>query len=83
MKTSEKLAQVLHAEGLFDMEKRARDGYYDDFESPLATPIVQLVNDLRACGASELANRATNGAFDSTKEEAEAWFQKEGKDLVG
>ena len=82
--TKEKLAQVLHARGLFDMESKARDGYYDDFQSSVATPILQLVNDLRvkagACkdlqirGAIEgLAKRAIAGEFDATKEEADAW----------
>lgn len=70
--TAEKLAQVLHAAGLFEMEKKARGGYYDDFRSPLATPIVQLVNDLRAAGQHDLAHRAMNGEWDGTKEEAEA-----------
>jgi len=80
--TSERLAQVLHSEGLFEMEKKARSGYYDDFKSPLATPIVQLVIDLEAAGKRELANRARNGEFDATKQEAEAWFEREGKDLI-
>jgi len=64
MKVSEKLAQALHAEGLFDMEAKARDGYYGDFTSPLATPIMQLVQDLRAKGALKLADRAMDGEFD-------------------
>ena len=82
MRTTEKLAQELHALGLFDMEKKAREGYYDDFKSPLATPIIQLVNDLNSVGATSLAKRAMNGAFDASKEEAEEWFSKEGKHLL-
>lgn len=77
--TSERLAQALHAAGLFEMEKKAREGYYDDFKSPLMMPIVQLVNDLKAEGAVELAHRAMNGDFDATKEEARAWYDQEGK----
>ena len=46
MKAAERLAEALHAEGLFDMEAKARDGYYGDFTSPLAAPITQLVKDL-------------------------------------
>lgn len=80
--TSEKLAQALHAEGLFDMEKKAREGYYDDYKSPLATPKMQLVADLNREGREKLAYRAMNGEFDSTKEEAEEWFRKEGKNLL-
>jgi hypothetical protein len=64
MKAAEKLAQALHAEGLFDMEAKAREGYYGDFTSPLATPIMQLVKDLQAKGARALAERAMDGEFD-------------------
>ena len=77
MKTKEKLAQVLRSEGLFDLEKKAREGYYDDFESPLATPIVQLVHDLRERDREDLAVRAINGEWDGTLEEAEEWYKKE------
>lgn len=82
MTTSEKLAQVLHAAGLFEMEKKARDGYYDDFRSPLATPIVQLVTDLRAAGQHDLAKRAMDGEWDGTKEEGDEWFAREGHKLI-
>jgi hypothetical protein len=55
------------------MEAKARSGYYDDFKSPLATPIVQLVKDLQKAGQHEIAKRAMNGEFDATREESEAW----------
>ena len=80
--TCEKLAQALHAEGLFAMESKAREGYYDDYRSPLVTPIVQLVTDLRAAGKHELAKRAMNGEFDGTREEADEWFAREGHKLI-
>jgi hypothetical protein len=79
--TKERLAQALHAAGLFEMEKAARTGRYDDFEGDSATPIVDLVNDLKAAGQHDLAKRAMNGEWDGTKKEAEAWFHREGKDL--
>lgn len=82
MDTSEKLAQVLHARGLFDMEAKARAGYYDDFKSPLAAPIIQLVVDLTAVGEHVLAALAVAGEFDSTKEEADAWYAREGHKLL-
>ena len=82
LRTKERLAQVLHAAGLFDMEKAARAGRYDDFEGESATPIVDLVNDLKAVGQHELAKLAMCGEFDATKEEAEEWFQREGKNLI-
>ena len=80
--TKERLAQVLHAEGLFDMEKAARAARYDDYESESATPIVDLVRDLRSAGKDDLAKRAMDGEFDASKEEAEAWYQREGKNLL-
>lgn len=60
----ERLAQVLHAHGLFDMEKAARAGRYADFESESATPISDLVRELQTVGEAELAERAMNGEFD-------------------
>ena len=73
MRTKEKLAQVLHGQGLLWMERNARDGRYDDFESESATPIADLVSDLRAIGQEGLAKRAINGEWDSTEAESEAW----------
>jgi hypothetical protein len=64
LKASERLAQILHTLGEFEMEKKAREGYYGDFTSPLAMPITQLVRDLQARGHNGLANRAVEGEFD-------------------
>lgn len=61
------------------MIAKARKGYYDDYKSPLAMPIIQLVIDLQAVGQDALAERAKNGEFDSTKAEADEWAaSKEG-----
>jgi hypothetical protein len=30
----------------------------------------------------DIANRAMDGEFDATKEESDAWYEREGKDLV-
>ena len=49
------------------MAEKASEGYYGDFTSPLATPIMQLVADLNAIGTKEakaLARRAMDGEFD-------------------
>jgi len=62
--------------------KKARAGHYDDFKSDIAMPIVQLVMDLEAAGKHDLANRARNGEFDSTKEESEEWYAREGHKLL-
>lgn len=72
--TSERLAQVLDKYDLHDMAKRAREGYYDDFQSPLATPIAQLVLDLFTAKQGDLARRAMGGEWDGTKEEAQLWW---------
>lgn len=47
-----------------EMVKRACEGYYGDFSSPLATPISQLVEDCYAMGMKDMAKRAMNGEFD-------------------
>ena len=78
-KTKERLAQVLHAAGQFDLEKQARVGVFDDYESESATPIIDLVRALTAAGCPELADRARNGEWDATKEEADAWYSKRGR----
>lgn len=84
MSTKEKLVAALTEAGAPEsVINKARVGYYDDFESTIATPIMSLVSDLQAAGLNELAARAMNGDFDSTKEEAEAWYQREGKDVLG
>lgn len=73
--TSEKLAKALEEAGLNDMAQKAREGYYDDFKSPLTAPIIQLVEDLHAVGGQEnLIELAKLGEFDATKEESDAWF---------
>jgi hypothetical protein len=65
------------------MINQARKGYYDDFKSDLATPIVQLVQDARKAGLEGIAERAMNGEFDATKEESDAWAESpEGQEVM-
>lgn len=72
--TSEKLAQVLElTQAPSQMIVRARAGYYDDYKSPLATPIVQLVQDALAHSLYDIAERAKRGEFDAQDWEADAW----------
>jgi hypothetical protein len=77
MTTREKLAQAIREVATEPrherLANRAEEGYYDDFLSPLATPIVQLVRDAMQMGLHGIAERAKAGEFDSTLEEAEAW----------
>jgi hypothetical protein len=79
MSTKERLAAALEAEGLglYAVTHKARRGCYDDFESESATPAIDLVNDLIACGRPDLAERAMAGEWDATKEEAEAWANRQ------
>ena len=54
--------------------KRAAAGHYHDFDTPLAAPKMQLVEDLRAAGFSDLADKTINGDYDDespTIEQAE------------
>lgn len=64
------------------MEKAARAGRYDDFESESATPMLDLVHDLQAAGRHDLAKRAMRGEFDGTKAEADDWYRREGHKLI-
>lgn len=82
--TKERLARALEAEGVpVSIVAQARQGYYDDYESEIATPQMTLVADLQAHGFMLLAKRAMDGEWDGTKAEAEAWYEREGKYLLG
>lgn len=83
MTTKQRLAEAIREYNPDShMVKLAEEGYYDDFESPLAAPQTQLLRDLREAGMLDLHKRARNGEFDGTREEAEAWFQREGRHLL-
>ena len=90
MHTKDMLADELMKLGLQDMSLKARSGYYHDFLSPLATPELQLCEDLlleiergaeRALDIGKLRQRVINGDFDASKEESDAWAaSEEGQD---
>ena len=81
MHTKDKLAAELRKAGLGDMAIKAAQGYYHDFLSPLATPELQLLEDLEAAGckpafraaALDLIVRHKRGEFDASKEESDEW----------
>jgi hypothetical protein len=79
--TIKKLMKALREKNdpkLQPMIARARTGYYHDYLSPLATPVVQLVIDLREVGGHEdLIDRVMNGDFDATREESDRWAESE------
>lgn len=78
MHTTEKLAVALEEERApKSMIRRAREGHYHDFLSPLAMPIHELVNDARRYNLTRIAKRAMNGDFDATKEEPDEWARSE------
>lgn len=82
-RTKDRLTHVLEQAGLWDMARKARDGYYDDYETPIATPKIQLVVDLLTAGRADLADRAKAGEWDATREESDEWWKREGHKLLG
>lgn len=85
--TKDKLAAALREIGLNEMAERAGDGMYDEFTSPLALPMMQLIRDLTyAMNAVEpdagqpiakLRKRVVDGDFDATEAESDAWAASE------
>jgi hypothetical protein len=76
MRTKDKLALALMEAGLDEMAARAATGHYHDFLSPLPFPEMQLAYDLGRVGTPEataLCERVSNGEFDASNEESEAW----------
>lgn len=72
--TTERLAQDLEAAGApADMIQRARNGYYDDFKSPIAAPEAALLADARKAGLDSIAQGVMEGRWDATREEADEW----------
>jgi hypothetical protein len=76
-----------------ELATRAESGEFSDFESEHALPKIMLVSELnkiyknttnlkRGQLAYNLASEVMEGKWDETKEEAEAWFQREGKHLL-
>ena len=81
--TSERLALAMEQAGCSsEMIAMARDGYYDDFRSPLPSPQMQLVADLNAAGQFELSTKVISGEFDATRDEAQEWYQSEGRHIM-
>lgn len=83
-----RLQEVSH-----ELAERAEQGEFSDYESQHATPKVILVQSLNAISkttsnlkrrqlAREIMEEVKDGKWDETREEAEAWFQREGKDLL-
>ena len=83
--TSERLTEALEALNdpkLADMIRKARLGYYDDYETWIATPQLVLIGDLYQAGHPDMIRRVMAGEFEATKEEGKAWFKREGRQLL-
>lgn len=48
-----------------DMIARAKQGYYHDFESPLANPAMRLYIDAHGLGLKEIADNVKEGKYDA------------------
>jgi hypothetical protein len=84
--SAEKLAQALHACGLFEMEARARKNEWTDYDGPHALPQIELVKELRRWHyrpeVRALIKRIIEGEFDASAEESDAWWNREGREMV-
>lgn len=79
--TKVRLGRELRAIGLTDLATEAERGVFDDYESSMAFPLINLVHRLGEAGTPEaaaLAERVKDGDFDGTKDEADAWARQEG-----
>lgn len=86
MSTKERLSAALRDIGLPTLADEAARGHYDDYESPLAFPLITLVHRLgeqKSAAADQLAERIRNGDFDGTQEEADLWYEREGRQMFG
>ena len=84
--TKLRLAEALRGIGLDSLADEAERGMFDDYESPNPFPLINLVHRLGEAGTPEaagLADRVRDGDFDGTQEEADLWFEREGRDLFG
>lgn len=82
-KTKDKLINDLKDAPAPDwMIRNAEQSLYDNFKSPLNEPILQLINDCEAIDLTQLAERAKNGEYDGTKEEANFWLGEFMKEIM-
>lgn len=81
--SSLKLAAALRDAGWHDLAERAAKGEFSDFDGSYAYPQHELVKAIQGRHpigkVHEITRRVINGDFDATKEEADAWWKREGK----
>jgi len=76
MHTKDILSAALVEVGLPVMGRKAAQGYYHDFLSPLDFPELDLIGDLTEIGtppALAMRARVMDGEFDASIAESEAW----------
>lgn len=81
MHTKDILADALRKVGLTEMARKASEGYYHDYLSPLDMPEIQLVEDLRKASMGNpmkdaimaLAIDVMNGKHDANRAESDEW----------
>ena len=73
----EALAKACQDPELGPMIRKAREGWYDDYDSPEATPQMNLAADFRRMGYEGMARKAIDGLWDGTKAESDAWAARQ------
>jgi len=74
--TRAKLVKRLTGAGAPDfMIRNAENGYYDDYESSIAGPVIRLISDCMEYDLLDVAEEAKYGEFDSTSEETEEYLK--------
>lgn len=78
LSTKDRLAHALELAGApAGMVSDARAGKFDDFEADVPNPITVLVRLATSYGLLDIAERARNGEWDATADEAEAWAARQ------
>lgn len=86
MTSSFKLAAALRDAGWHDLAERAAKGEWSDYDGPHALPQMELLKEIMGRHplgkAQDITRRVVNGEFDATSEESDAWYKREGRELV-
>lgn len=64
------------------MIRKCKADEYNDYKSPHVFPIQMLVKNAEAANLREIVKFAKAGKYDGTREEANEWYEKEGKNLI-
>jgi hypothetical protein len=88
--SSQRLTSALFELGLKDLAKRAARDEFNDYFSPHAFPMLNLVSELNQPGikhmhgVKRLIERVKQGEFEATEDEGVAWAESpEGREVFG